>query len=250
MDRPFEEQSGPPLDLVDLVLARTSGKACGRAEALLPEHTDGALGRTDGDLLQLHLGYCSSCRDLSVALARLALELPGVAEVRPDARFIEDVLIRTSRAPVRRALDWAAHASIIWQRLVLRPRLAAEGAYLGTLVLAALLGLIGEGDLARRAASLVATNPVSAAAGPVSRVGLALDAAAEDLRSRVEASVPAAVDSVERSFREGAAPFRLAAQRVQRAVVDLWTTGEPEDPGPRPTGDPPSTDVPIEEKLR
>lgn len=252
MDRFFEEPPETPPDLVDRVLARTSGRACGRAETLLLAPADDPLEPTDGDLLRLHLAHCSSCLALSLALGRLALDLPALAEVRPDARFARDVLARTSRAPVRRLLDAAARASIAWQHLVLRPRLAAEGAYLGALMLAGLLGLGGlsGGDLSRHAAALAATNPVRAAAGPVARAGLALGQAAEEVRSTVEASVPPAVDGVEHSLRENAAPFRLAAHRVQRAVVDLWAVGEPAGSGLRPREDTSSTDDPVEENPR
>lgn len=157
-------------DLVGRVLRQTSGPACGRAGGLLAARLDGAepADALEGELLDLHLAACADCRGLARVLAALARDLPSLAEVRPDARFVDDVLARTLPAAVRwrrrrRALSrtWAA-----WVR---RPRFAWEAAFVLT----------------------VACLPVltSSASPIVPLAATARELAAEDVVARAEARI-------------------------------------------------------------
>jgi hypothetical protein len=95
---------------------------------------------------------------------RLDRELPGLAQVQPDAAFVADVLAVTTgaaareAAPATRAIaalsttDGAAtfqaprpvratdRLAAAWDALLRRPRLAFEGAYVGALTLILLVG--------------------------------------------------------------------------------------------------------------
>jgi hypothetical protein len=132
-------QSPPPADLVGEVMVLTSGRACGSARARLCDRVDRLLGPEDDDLLRMHLAGCAECAGLAAALARLAIDLPSLAELEPGPRFLPAVLERTSRraGPVA---GWTAALAAAWRRLAYRPRIALEGAYVGALILVLLFG--------------------------------------------------------------------------------------------------------------
>jgi len=150
----------PPIDLIDGVLARTSGGSCERVGWLLSERIDIAAGdgATENDLLLMHLGTCPECAALGRALERLGQELPGLAELQPDAAFVADVMAATVgavqpvatvnaawpqpaiRVPQPLAAWWAAVAAF-GERLANRPRLAFEGAFVATVMLFLIAGL-------------------------------------------------------------------------------------------------------------
>ena len=122
-----------PDGLTEEILAKTSGPPCGRAQALLGELVDGALAGADRDLVGAHLRHCPACATLAVALARLAEDLPGFAEARPDARLVADVLARTR--PRRRW--WAVFRDRVREtglQLLVRPRIAWEAGCVAALV--------------------------------------------------------------------------------------------------------------------
>ncbi len=120
-------------DLVLAILARTgSGTgACGQAQELLATAVDEPLGNTDRQLLHGHLAGCGECQALSGVLLELARDLPSLAEVRPDRRFVADVLRRTLPFEVQMRRWW----DDLWPQLLRRPRFASEAAYLGLVVL-------------------------------------------------------------------------------------------------------------------
>jgi anti-sigma factor RsiW len=140
----------PPDGLADAVLARTSGSACRAAEVLLPDLVDEALHGTDAELVRLHLERCSGCAAAARALLALRHALPAMAEVDPGRPFTEGVLARTTHAPWRRL-------AASFRRLLLRPTFAMEGAYLGSVILVALVGLPGSPlrDVPRQTSSAV-----------------------------------------------------------------------------------------------
>lgn len=169
----------PPADLLGAVLARTSGPACGSARARLCDHVDRLLAPADDDLVRMHLDGCGECGGMAAALARLALDLPPFAEMDPGARFLPDVLARTSRRaplPVR----WTAGLSAAWRRLAHRPRIAWEGAYALSIILAILFGTPNApfAGVPARALDLVRTVqeslPAGAAGEGVPRIRLAV----------------------------------------------------------------------------
>ena len=129
----------PPAGLLGAVLALTSGPACGSARARLCDHVDRLLAPVDAEMMQMHLDGCGECGRLAAALARLATDLPPLADLDPGARFLPDVVDRTSRRaplPVR----WTIGLAAAWRQLAHRPRIAWEGAYALSIILAILFG--------------------------------------------------------------------------------------------------------------
>lgn len=118
-------------DLVSAVMASTSGPACERALERLAEGWGIAPGAPD-PLLVLHLDGCRECRATAGVLAALAADLPGLAEVRPDAAFTDDVLAATLPVPVRLRRAWERARREVIPRLVRRPRFAWEAAFVLT----------------------------------------------------------------------------------------------------------------------
>jgi len=174
----------PPDDMVASIMAQTTGGACDRALLLVSERLDAAsadvtgsadvAGSVEADpLLEMHLESCAECASLAGALERLQRELPAMAEMEPDPGFVSDVMAATIGAAVpvrvaaplqeatpaphlvsRPAFDWrewvqglplAAPVSAFFERLTLRPRLAFEGAFVGTLAFVLVIGLPSAG---------------------------------------------------------------------------------------------------------
>ena len=129
-----------PDDLVAGVLARTTGDSCARAQLLLAERTDGPLG-ADGELLSIHLGTCAPCARLARTLAQMRHELPALAELEPDERFVADVMAATIGVMAPRPVSLRARARRMWEHAIQRPRFAFEAAYAGALVIFLLFGL-------------------------------------------------------------------------------------------------------------
>jgi hypothetical protein len=167
----------PPDDMVASILAQTTGGACDRALSLVCERLDE--GAVEGDpLLEMHLDSCAECGRVARAIERLQLDLPAMAEMDPDAGFLSSVMAATvgtvstmpsrdaiaahsgstvAGAPRRAntpALDWrdlvarlplAARVSAFLERLLERPRLAFEGAFVGTLAFVLVIGVPSAG---------------------------------------------------------------------------------------------------------
>ena len=121
-----------PDGLTESILARTSGRACGRAQTLLVDQVDGLLGGLDLELVEAHLQRCHECATLGRVLARLGEDLSAFAELRPDATLVDDVLARTSR-PARWAAVWD-RVQGAGRRLFERPRIAWEVGYVTAMV--------------------------------------------------------------------------------------------------------------------
>ena len=122
-----------PGDLTDAVLSRTSGPPCEGARARLGDLLDGALDDVDRQLVEAHLHRCADCAALAAAAARLAGELPALAELSPPPEFAEAVLARTSRSAARRraVVDRWRDAA---RRLFARPRIAWEAGCVAALL--------------------------------------------------------------------------------------------------------------------
>jgi anti-sigma factor RsiW len=120
-----------PAQLAASILARTSGAICERVAPQVPELVDGELAAGDRELVAGHVAGCAECAALAAALEGLAREMPRLAEVRPDAGFVEAVLRRTLPLSVQLRRWWQR----TWPRWLRRPRFASEAAYIGSLVL-------------------------------------------------------------------------------------------------------------------
>ena len=121
-----------PSGLTESILARTSGRACGRAQTLLGDLVDGRLQGLDRELVDAHLQQCGECSALARVLIRLGEDLPVFAELRPDAALLGDVLARTVR-PARWSAMWDRGLAA-GRRLFERPRIAWEVATVTTMV--------------------------------------------------------------------------------------------------------------------
>ena len=123
----MDERSMDPEALTQAILARTSGAPCRRVHTLACDFVDGGLDGVQADLLRGHLAGCAECSALVRALAESGRLLPALAEADPGPWFTQRVLGSTSRRPVARGPD----ARAAWRRLLHRPRIALEAAYLG-----------------------------------------------------------------------------------------------------------------------
>jgi len=156
-----ESIEAPP-GMTASILKSTSGSACTSAEGRLCDWVDRELGRVDDELVRLHLASCVDCASLGRVLARMPQDLSRMAELQPDERFVSDVLTRT--LPVRKRFErWTARLTSGWQSMLQRPRIAMEGAYVGTIVLVLLFGTPGSplAAVPQRALELARVNPVS-----------------------------------------------------------------------------------------
>ena len=133
MREAFAPEIEAPGDLTEAILAQTSGPACGQAQALAGDLVDGALDSADRDLFDAHLRHCPACTAVLTALARLAEDLPSFAELPPDPRLVDDVLVLTRpRRPW-----WTVFRERMREtglRLLARPRVAWEAGYVAALM--------------------------------------------------------------------------------------------------------------------
>jgi len=129
---PLDPGASP--ELTQAILARTSGDPCHRLQSLACDFVDGTLEAGQASLVRLHLGHCGACATLVEALASLQTDLPALAQVDPGPWFTQAVLRATRHQPIRQGADLRD----LWWRLMHRPRIALEAAYLG-----AAAGLMG-----------------------------------------------------------------------------------------------------------
>lgn len=129
-----EAPANPPL--IESVLERTIGSACGQAKEKLPAFVDQELTIDDKNLVALHLSTCPDCSRLAATLSMLVRELPRLAEAPVDEQFTHQVLAATLQPHIRVQRWWRTH----WSAWVRRPRFAMEAAYVGFLFLMLVMG--------------------------------------------------------------------------------------------------------------
>lgn len=118
-------------DLTRAILARTSGDPCRRLQVLACDLVDGLLAPLPAELAATHLDHCPACRNLIAALGTLRTVLPTLASLDPGPGFTQAVVQATAhRAPRLTISPPSFHAT--WTRLMRRPRICFEAAYLGT----------------------------------------------------------------------------------------------------------------------
>jgi hypothetical protein len=190
--------------LIQAILARTSGSPCERLHALACDFVDGVLEEAQGSLLRGHMDHCAACAALVRALAESKAMLPGMAEVDPGPWFTQRVLRTTSRHPVGQGFD----ARAAWRRLLHRPRIALETAYLG-----AAMGLMG----------LHAPVPWHSLKPPALIQALPLKAPAERLAGRLVQAEQRTTASLRGAFLpEGEASSVRAIWRRASSKVRGW----------------------------
>jgi len=207
-----------PPDLVAGVLARTTGPACERAQVLLAAAAAEALPPAERELLAGHTAQCAQCRGLESTLAALAVDLPRLASLRPDARFVDDVLKATLPVGVQ-LRRWWAHA---WPRWVHRPRFASESAYIGLLVLILVFASAGSPleAVPQRAIEAVQTVPRPRLEGSVAVLEARLVSTAEAVRKSQGAESLVQWQAVGTEAVERA---QKAAGAVQEDLATFWS---------------------------
>jgi predicted anti-sigma-YlaC factor YlaD len=210
-----EEQ---PPDLVAGVLARTTGPACERAQVLLGASLAEELPPAERELLAGHSAECGEGRALASTLAALALDLPRLASLRPDARFVDDVLKATLPVGVQFRRWWAD----AWPRWVHRPRFASEAAYIWLLVLILVFASAGSPleAVPQRAIQAVQTVPGPRLEGKVAMLEARLASTAKAVRSSESAETlvewrAASAEVVERA--------QTAAGTAKEDLATFWS---------------------------
>jgi hypothetical protein len=161
----------PPPGLTEAILERTSGSTCDAARGQICDHVDRVLKPVDAELVQMHIEGCADCAALARVLACLSEDLPALAELQPDDRFVSDVLART--LPRRRRLARrVAGLAVGWQGLLERPRIAWEGAYIGTIILMLIFGTPNSplAGVPERVLELARDNPIAEMKEPLAEL--------------------------------------------------------------------------------
>lgn len=180
--------------LLGEILKKTSGPACSRALEEMCDLVDGTIASTEANILSIHLQHCPSCGETRRILAEIRAVLPQMARIWPGAGFAHEVLAATTRGRVQAESGWK-RTRRLWSRLIHRPRLAWEVAYLGTLVLLVTIG-----------------NPAL----------MSMDA----VRSMAHTACALAVREVERASIAGVAAAEQTAERVSERMVQRRAAAE------------------------
>jgi hypothetical protein len=193
--------------MTSAVLARTTGSACQRALTLIGGQPDSPIDNQTTTLIAGHLEQCAACRAVAQTLAETRAVLATLAEIEPAADFATGVVAATSgRRAVSRRVPWVwpverwawvgtcrEWAASTRERVLARPRLSLEAAYLATVLLVIVVGnpaLVADA-IGGRANGIVADAVVSSATAGVRQSGTV---------TRGVASVVTGV--VERAMRE------------------------------------------------
>jgi hypothetical protein len=124
--------------LLQSVMGKTSGRACGKARELMPDQLDHQLPQIHSALLQEHLNSCDSCNQFYFVLSQLPAELRALAELDPGPSFTWQVMEATlCDKPIAQAIT--TRPAWNWSRWLGRPRLVWEIAYIGTVLFFVLL---------------------------------------------------------------------------------------------------------------
>ncbi len=162
----------------------------------------------------MHVDACAECAAVELVLARMAVDLPLLAELDPDAGFLREVLQRTASLP---AAGWAARLTAGWERLLTGPRLALEGAYLGMFAIMLIFGTPGSplAEIPRKALELVKINPVAELKQPVADL-------AEEAVSRAGFAWRTTSLKMNAASREIAENAKHASDSASDLVGTLW----------------------------
>ncbi len=138
--KPIQFEPAKTEEFVQAVLEKTSGKSCRHSHELLPDYSDGALSTASGKLIEQHLENCHTCQQIHQTLKDLKEELPGLAQMDPGSSFTWECMHAFRQEQNQRPQSWIKPGRI-WSRLLARPRLAWESAYVLTLLLFVFLKL-------------------------------------------------------------------------------------------------------------
>lgn len=180
-------------DLTRAILLATATDPCHAARERLCAWVDHTLTPFHAALVENHLEHCPGCASLARTLQHTRILLPSLISLDPGPGFAAAVLRRTSGRPTQPAL---------WQRLLRRPRIALETAWLGTAA-----GVV-----------LLAPFPQGAPTAFVLRIGA--DVEARTVRLLPAARLPAAVADPQASTREA---FRISTRWLSRLTQGMET---------------------------
>ncbi|HEU4952444.1 MAG TPA: zf-HC2 domain-containing protein [Holophagaceae bacterium] len=203
-------------ELTRSILGRTSGAPCARLRTLACDLVDGALTPDEAALAQAHLDHCTACAILVSALRASADLLPALADLDPGPGFTARVLWATSLLPEPAPSGWA--------RLLQRPRIALELAYL-----AAAAGILAFHSPAARLLDAwrapVLSSPLGASAGNLVQAERRTVRAVAGIFVAPEGQPPRPAQRLLASVRAWPRPGDAGDER----------RGEPEDTPPRPS---------------
>jgi hypothetical protein len=220
--------------MTSAVLARTSGSACQRALTLVGGQPDEPLDAQTTVLVAGHLDHCEECRAIERAIAETRVVLGTLVEIEPDDEFTAQVVAATSgrRIPARQPMwaglsqrwAWAvalrARAAFTWDRVLARPRLSLELAYLATVLLVIIIGnpgLVADALGARTSGLLVAGDTASATAG-----GRQPGMATQSTGSVMPAFVERAMREVESRQASAAKGWSWFVERTSQMLSASW----------------------------
>lgn len=179
-------------DLMRAVMSRTAANGCEQSVGRLPGWIDGALESLDAELVASHVAHCDECASLAAVMRAMTTDLPQLAEVEVDARFVDDVMAATAdrlpawadstlaafaevepderfladvmaatayeKSPV---MHWVARVEAWLAAMLQRPRIAWEGAYVMSVVLVLLVAFPGSplAGVPQKALALAQTDP-------------------------------------------------------------------------------------------
>ncbi|MCX6544659.1 MAG: hypothetical protein NTV05_09625 [Acidobacteria bacterium] len=193
--------------MTSAVLARTTGSACQRALTLIGGQPDSPIDNQTTTLIEGHLEQCAACQAVAQTLAETRAVLATLAEIEPAADFATGVVAATSgRRAVSRGVPWVwlverwawvetcrEWAGSTWERVLARPRLSLEAAYLATVLLVIVVGnpALVANAIGGRTNGIVAGETTSSAGAGARQQGA--------IWQRATSAVPA---YVERAMRE------------------------------------------------
>ena len=120
-------------ELTSAILRRTVGPVCESVWDRLCARADGTLDPIEVARVSGHLDRCPECAGLDRALSSMRVALPRLAEADADPECVRAVLARTSLAPRRAPFAATWRESV--RRLLERPRIALEGAFVAAMIL-------------------------------------------------------------------------------------------------------------------
>jgi hypothetical protein len=238
--------------LTHAVLQSTSGPSCVQAEELLCLDV-GEVSRDEHGLLAAHVRFCPRCSNIQAWLEVAKVVLPALSEFDPGERFTASVLRATSDSPAP-APTWSANLRRHIGRLLERPRFSWEAAYVGTLLLLALVGNPAEylrtdeeANLSRAAdmapmqvtqlVETVKTGLEQKYASSMANVELAEEALQGLLERSVHvlAALRETADKAETAMRQGAwSSLRRASGEIPERVQQGQPAEEPDQPSQTP----------------
>jgi hypothetical protein len=194
---------------------------------------DEPLDQQTAALVAGHLDDCAECRGIERTLTLARGVLATLAEIEPGLAFTAQVVAATSGRTVRarrplwvrlsRRWAWAEsfgdRAAGLWERLLARPRLSLELAYLATVLV---LIIIGNPGLIAGALGAPTTAPMTGQAASAGAGAEDQALVSEGTRSLMPAFVGRAMREVESRQAAAAKGWNGFVERTSRLLSASW----------------------------